>query len=413
MKRGYVASGCSATGLKACTDPLLLPGLHYYSYKPTSDFSRPQLDPSLFSPMVWCSGTLNDPIPVYVVRPYILFGFNEVDSSSQCGITPQVAAERYAILMNNNPYPNQLTSPSCASGDLTWFLDFFAECARLYPTEPMCRVTIMNVHRYVCTVQSLMSHLNKIHDAFNLPIVLTEFACNLPTTNSSVTSQMKYMQQAVNILESTDFVLKYYWFTAHIQANNALIKVINGVEELSELGALYLSLPHNSPSPSSSPSSSVSQSGTSSSTSSQSSSPTSSWSRSSTPTSSSTLSNTGTTSFSSSSTPSFSATPSFSESSSITPSNSFSPSRSPTKSRSNTRSSTTTPSTTKSPRPSRTSTKSKSATRTSTPTPSQSRTPSKSQTPSRSLTRVTVGVSSDDIEPTTTPRRKRKQNKTF
>lgn len=411
MKRGYVASGCSATCLKACTDPLLLPGLHYYSYKPTSDFSQPQLDPSLFSPMVWCSGTLNDPIPAYVVRPYILFGFNEVDSSSQCGITPQVAAERYAILMNNNPYPNQLTSPSCASGDLTWFLDFFAECARLYPTEPMCRVTIMNVHRYVCTVQSLMSHLNKIHDAFNLPIVLTEFACNLPTTNSSVTSQMKYMQQAVNILESTEFVLKYYWFTAHIQANNALIKVINGVEELSELGALYLSLPHNSPSPSSS--SSVSQSGTSSSTSSQSSSPTSSWSRSSTPTSTSTLSNTGTSSFSSSSTPSFSVTPSFSESSSITPSNSFSPSRSPTKSRSNTRSSTTTPSTTKSPRPSRTSTKSKSATRTSTTTPSQSRTPSKSQTPSRSLTRVTVGMSSDDIEPTTTPRRKRKQNKTF
>ena len=354
VKRGFVASGCSATGLGVCSDDLLLPGLQYYSYKPTNDFPNPP-DPDLFTPMVWCSATLETPVPLYVKRPYVMIGFNEPDSITQCGISPLVAAERYGTLMRLNPPPNQLTSPSCASGDTAWYNNFFIECKRLYPSEPRCGITIMNVHYYVCNIDSLMRHLNKIHDEFGMPIYLTEWACNLPSQNMSVSIQKDYMQKAVEVLEATPWVLKYYWFRAHIPANNGLIDVIRGTEVLADLGSFYLSLPYTEePTPSPIPSL--------------------------TPSLTSTASFTNTITSASSPTASPSRTPTRSLSQSRTPSHSKTPSRSPTK----------TPSTTT--------------------TASQSRTPTRSHTKTPSSTRTKSTPSRTPSS--TSSRRRRRRNRT-
>jgi hypothetical protein len=337
IKRGFVASGCSATGLGVCSDDLLLPGLQYYSYKPTNDFPNPP-DPDLFTPMVWCSATLETPVPLYVKRPYVMIGFNEPDSITQCGISPLVAAERYGTLMRLNPPPNQLTSPSCASGDTTWYKNFFIECKRLYPSEPRCGITIMNVHYYVCNIDSLMRHLNKIHDEFGMPIYLTEWACNLPSQNTSVSIQKDYMQRAVEILEVTPWVLMYYWFRSHIPANNGLIDVIRGTEVIADLGSFYLSLPYpEEPTPSPSPSLTPSLKSTATFTIISSSSPTASPSR--------TPSRTPTRSLTQSRTPSHSKTPSRSPTKTPPTTSTASQSRTPTRSHTKTPSSTRTKST--------------------------------------------------------------------
>lgn len=169
----------------------------------------------------------------------ILMGFNEPNHMSQANLTPLEAATRWRKLEEYNS-GRILVSPAaapcganCNIGDAKlWFIEFFNHCQG-------CRVDILATHAYWCNPTTTMNYLNELWTLFNKPIWLTEFSC--PETHSAQT-QLQYMKAILPLLEATDYVEKYFWFTHRfngtwITSSTSLVE--QNSNTLTELGQYY------------------------------------------------------------------------------------------------------------------------------------------------------------------------------
>jgi len=108
-----------------------------------------------------------------VVKGYatIALGFNEPDIPSESNLTPQYAAQLWKEHMN--PLKAQgytLASPATVTG-IQWMVDFFKAC------NGGCHVDVIAAHWYGKDPNKLKTYLEAFHTQFNLPIWLTEVAC--------------------------------------------------------------------------------------------------------------------------------------------------------------------------------------------------------------------------------------------
>jgi len=168
-----------------------------------------------------------------------LLGFNEPDNKDQSNMPVERAIAYWPKLMEAGL---PLGSPGCVHADREWMIDFMEEIDRRN-----YRVDFVCVHWYGgANAQSFINHLKKVHDLYNKPIWITEFApadWNASTaelSNVTKTKAATFMKEILPELDKLDFVHRYAWFSAKTSSpalGNAALFYSNG--NLTPLGKYY------------------------------------------------------------------------------------------------------------------------------------------------------------------------------
>jgi hypothetical protein len=197
-----------------------------------------------FVPMIWGKWSLEKSLLkvdslAKAGKVQHLLGFNEPDGKEQANLTVEESLSYWPKLMALNI---PLGSPACVHADNAWMKEFMAKAE-----EKGYRVDFICVHWYGgANAQSLIDHLKSIHNLYNRPIWITEFApadwsATSPAT-SKVTKAMAltFMQQILPALEKIDYVERYSWFSAD-PANAALgnSALFDNAGKLTQLGEFY------------------------------------------------------------------------------------------------------------------------------------------------------------------------------
>lgn len=246
-KRGIAYGQHSAADLSA-----LSPGVHWWynwSPKPESGAASVYRQRGVsFVPMAWGrfeAAKLRSELPE---GSDTLLGFNEPNFRKQANLSASDAAARWQELEAiADERGLKLASPAvnfcgpaqdCHDTDpFNYLRTFFAACKG-------CRVDYIAAHWYACDGPALLYYLGELKK-FGKPIWLTEFSCG-DGQDRSLAKQKQYMREALPILEEEPMVARYAWFAGRTtEIPNVALLGADG--KLTELGELYLSLPHHDP----------------------------------------------------------------------------------------------------------------------------------------------------------------------
>jgi hypothetical protein len=214
----------------------------HYSWGVDADIVEP--DSVRFVPMIWGKWSLEKNLQkvdslAKIGKVNHLLGFNEPDGKEQANLTVEESLSYWPKLMELNI---PLGSPACIHADNEWMKGFMAKVE-----EKSYRVDFICVHWYGgANAQSLTDHLKSIHDLYNRPIWLTEFAPADWSATSPATSKvtkanaLAFMQQILPALEKLDYVERYSWYSSSPE-NSALgnSALFDSAGKLTALGAYY------------------------------------------------------------------------------------------------------------------------------------------------------------------------------
>lgn len=174
-------------------------------------------------PMLWGSGSVT-PGTIASLRAearagqvHYLLGFNEPDMSSQSNLTPQQAAALWPQLDQTGLV---LGSPAPAVPSDGWLSNFMALARARH-----LRVDFIALHYYQdftspTAVSDLRQQLTAIHNAYHLPIWITEIGAmdvrtwGEPMAHPPTASQAAaYIRKLFAMLDALPFVQRYAWFT--------------------------------------------------------------------------------------------------------------------------------------------------------------------------------------------------------
>ena len=150
-----------------------------------------------------------------------LLGFNEPNFKSQANMTPAQAAAAWPGLEQVAANKGlKLVSPAvnwcgdCVDGvtndPVDWLDKFFAAC-------PGCKVDYIAIHSYAPGSAALSNYLDKFRK-YNKPLWITEFAPWDPP-KPDFDGVVKYMKEAIPILENDPIVFRYSWFATRVGTN--------------------------------------------------------------------------------------------------------------------------------------------------------------------------------------------------
>ena len=168
-----------------------------------------------------------------------ILGFNEPDESKQANLSVEKALDAWPMLMETGL---RLGSPSCVHPDKEWMKEFMAGVK-----ERKLRVDFVCMHSYGGpSAKSLVQRIESIHAMFEKPIWITEFAvgdweAKSPETNRHKPERvLKFMEEALPLLDAMDIVERYAWFPAK-QDDNALCTsaLFDKDDRLTPLGECY------------------------------------------------------------------------------------------------------------------------------------------------------------------------------
>lgn len=140
-------------------------------------------------------------------------GFNEPDGAKQANMTVEKAIQLWPTLQRLGI---PLGSPAVVDAENgTWLEDFMAEAERLgYRVDYIC------VHNYPGTnVENFKTKMTNIHNKYNRPILVTEFApadwtAQTPEQNKHTEEAvLNFMKGVLPWMEETDFIYGYSWFS--------------------------------------------------------------------------------------------------------------------------------------------------------------------------------------------------------
>ncbi|KAK4460313.1 glycosyl hydrolase catalytic core-domain-containing protein [Cladorrhinum samala] len=140
-----------------------------------------------------------------------LFSFNEPDHAAQANLSPQVAAQKHIELMNPFSGKARIASPSITnSGNpgegIEWLKQFFDACGG------NCAVDFVNIHIYGFDTETFLAHLIKVHELFQKPVWITEFAFG--GSESEINNQLATVLKAIEGDAKYNFVEHYAYFMA-------------------------------------------------------------------------------------------------------------------------------------------------------------------------------------------------------
>jgi hypothetical protein len=162
---------------------------------------------------------------------------------SQANLTPAQAASMWPNLEKIAADKGlQLVSPAvnwcgdCVAGvtndPVDWLDKFFAAC-------PGCKVDYIAIHSYAPGSEALRSYIDKFRK-YNKPLWITEFAPWDPP-KPDYDGVVRYMKEAIAILETEPIVFRYSWFATRVNINPD-ISLLGANGTLSKLGQLYAAM---------------------------------------------------------------------------------------------------------------------------------------------------------------------------
>ncbi|WP_211247697.1 glycoside hydrolase family protein [Cryptosporangium arvum] len=171
-----------------------------------------------FTPMIWGEDSVDErTLSTVKQRGDTLLGFNEPDFASQSNLSPARALELWPSLQDTGM---RLGSPAPAFGaatDGSWFDQFMTGArAKGY------RVDFIALHWYggdfttANAVRQLRSYLQAVHDRWNKPIWLTEYALidfsSGTPRHPSPEQQAAFVTASTAMMDGLPFVERYSWF---------------------------------------------------------------------------------------------------------------------------------------------------------------------------------------------------------
>jgi hypothetical protein len=175
-----------------------------------------------FVPMIW--GAWSDTVKIQQKLDNILvlknqkktkylLGFNEPDQAKQANMSVETALAYWPKLA---AIGLPLGSPAAANPTGDWMKSFMLEAGKRN-----FRIDFVCVHWYGgLSVSGFLSRLKEIHDLYNRPIWITEFApadwnaTSVATSKYSKSDILTFMKEALPALDNLDYVQRYAWFSA-------------------------------------------------------------------------------------------------------------------------------------------------------------------------------------------------------
>lgn len=142
-----------------------------------------------------------------------LLGFNEPEVKKQGNMTMEEALEAWPLLMETGL---RLGSPGCVHPDKEWMIEFMAAAK-----QRALRVDFVCVHSYGGpSPEALIRRLEKVHQMFDRPLWITEFAVgdweakSVEENRHKPETVLRFMEKVLPMLEKLDFLERYAWFPA-------------------------------------------------------------------------------------------------------------------------------------------------------------------------------------------------------
>ena len=225
---------------------VLAPGVTWYydwGVEPPA-VSQGQLSGIEWVPMAWnAPANLTDFANRIPAGSIYLLGFNEPNFISQANMTPEQAAAAWPGLEQIAADKGlKLVSPAvnwcgdCVAGvtndPMDWLDKFFAAC-------PGCKVDYIAIHSYAPFPEALQDYIDRFRK-YGKPLWITEFAPWDPP-KPDYEGVIKYMMEAIPILENDPAVFRYSWFATRV-GSNPDISLLDASGVLTKLGQLYTSM---------------------------------------------------------------------------------------------------------------------------------------------------------------------------
>ncbi|HUW92378.1 MAG TPA: glycosyl hydrolase [Bacteroidales bacterium] len=216
----------------------------YYNWSvPPPAILQGQLSGIEWVPMCWGAVYTSDVSGIESLIPSgskYLLGFNEPNFKSQANLTPAQAASMWPDLEKIAADKGLLlVSPAvnwcgdCVDGvtndPVDWLDKFFTAC-------PGCKVDYIAIHSYAPGASALLSYIDKFRK-YNKPLWITEFAPWDPP-KPDYEGVVRYMKEAIPILENEPIVFRYSWFATRVDINPD-ISLLSTNGTLTKLGQLY------------------------------------------------------------------------------------------------------------------------------------------------------------------------------
>jgi hypothetical protein len=168
-----------------------------------------------------------------------VLGFNEPDTKHQDGLSVQEALDLWPMYMETGL---RIGSPACVHPDKQWMIDFMAGVE-----ERKLRVDFICIHSYGGpNPDAFLSRLEKVHEMFNRPLWITEFAVgdwNAKTVEENKydpKTVLRFMDKVLPKLDRLDFLERYSWFSASVDSPPlGTSALFNPDGTLTELGEHY------------------------------------------------------------------------------------------------------------------------------------------------------------------------------
>jgi len=219
-----------------------------WHYSWSSELQSLEPDSVEFVPMIW--GAWSDTAKVQSKLDAVkgwkqegkvkyLLGFNEPDGKDQANMSVETALAYWPKL---EAVGLPLGSPACVNPTNDWMKAFMSEVEnRSYRVDFIC------VHWYGgINVANFLSRLKEIHEMYNRPIWITEFApadwgaTSPETSKYSKLEILNFMKEVLPALDDLDYVKRYAWFSASETTGplgNAAL--FNSANQLTALGEFY------------------------------------------------------------------------------------------------------------------------------------------------------------------------------
>ncbi|KAG6885348.1 hypothetical protein C0993_002824 [Termitomyces sp. T159_Od127] len=193
-------------------------------------------------PMLWGEKQVSDFARI-VVQGYAhtVLGFNEPNQQGQSDMTPQRGAQlwqQYIQPLKAKGYSLISPAPTNAPSGKTWLQQFFAACSG-------CTFDGLAVHFYGTDPQAFIDHLNDMHATFNLPIWVTEYACQSFSGGAQCDEGQvwNWMKTTKTFMDNTPWVTAYFAFGAMYDMGNVnpLNQLLGSNGQPTSLGWYYIS----------------------------------------------------------------------------------------------------------------------------------------------------------------------------
>ena len=172
-----------------------------------------------------------------------ILGFNEPNESGQANMQPADAASLWNEQIAQYQGQYTLISPACTSrtGDsssgtdgIKWLQEFQQNGASF---------DAVAVHIYETDYNKVIEYLQKVHDTFQLPVYLTEYACqNFSGGDQCSESEVwQMMQKTTSWMDSQEWMHGYAWFGAmeQMQGVNVMNQLLSS-DAPTGLGSYYI-----------------------------------------------------------------------------------------------------------------------------------------------------------------------------